>query len=106
MLKKHLQEGKLGKEAVLMLYQTAGGREGFFYITKDTVYQMEAGGKENDDLYEKAFGQLCVGRKLEDGILWTDKTLRQEILRRRNMYMAKRPGNLVPRKSWSLPALP
>ena len=105
LLKKHLQEGKLGKEAVLMLYQTAGGREGFFYITKDTVYQMEAGGKENDDLYEKAFGQLCVGRKLEDGILWTDKTLRQEILREAEHVYGKEAGKLSAEEIMELTSL-
>lgn len=76
-----LQEGELGKEAVLMLYQTAEGREGFFYITGETTYRIELNDRENTDLYEKVFGELCLGSKMEDGISWTDDHLRQEILK-------------------------
>lgn len=67
-------------QAVLMLYQTAEGREGFFYITGETIYRMELTDRENTDLYEKIFGELCLGREMEDAFLWTDETLRQEVL--------------------------
>ncbi|MDE7334635.1 MAG: leucine-rich repeat domain-containing protein [Lachnospiraceae bacterium] len=78
--KKLIQEGEFGKEASVMLYQTSEGREGFFYITGETVYRIELTDRENADLYEKAFGELCQGREMEACIGWTDDTLRQNVL--------------------------
>ncbi|MDE6201979.1 MAG: leucine-rich repeat domain-containing protein, partial [Lachnospiraceae bacterium] len=78
--KKLIQEGEFGKEASVMLYQTSEGREGFFYITGEMVYRIELTDRENADLYEKAFGELCQGREMEACIGWTDDTLRQNVL--------------------------
>lgn len=77
---QYQQEKSWDQEALLVIYKTEDGREGFFYITDEKAYLITPADREDTVLYEAAFWKIYRKKIITEGISWTDEKIRRAVL--------------------------